>query len=298
MAVSGAAVNISEIDFAKYHVEYVRFNGHNIAYIDVGKGEDAVVMLHGNPGWSYTFRNLIDVLACKYRVIVPDYLGCGRSDKPSNCNYSLEFHVDYMEQLLLNLGLQKINLIMHGWGGAIGMGFAVRHPDLIRRLVILNSFSFVLTDRFWSLRIMRFPVIGEMLVEHSRFYLNLMRRRLMRKRSESNFFSEFQLAYRTKLDRRTLLAFMRDIPFSPVDASYEAMVEISHGLWMFREMPILIVWGMADRYCSPKSLNVWRSCYPHAECEELAHVGYFLLEDEFVRVSERIYDFLDVNTRP
>ena len=118
--------------------------GLRLHYIDEGQGEP-VVMVHGNPTWSFLYRNLIDSLRGSHRVIVPDHIGCGLSDKPDDSRYSynLKSRVDDLEALLESLGLDRdITLILHDWGGMIGMAYAARHPERIARLVVTNTAAF------------------------------------------------------------------------------------------------------------------------------------------------------------
>ena len=109
--------------------------GLRLHYIDEGEGEP-VVMLHGNPSWSFLYRNLIDSLRGSHRVIVPDHIGCGLSEKPddSRYTYTLQSRMDDLEDLLDHLGLDReLTLVLHDWGGMIGMAYAARHPERIAR---------------------------------------------------------------------------------------------------------------------------------------------------------------------
>ena len=135
-------MDISEIkDVYPFKSNFHKIKTYNYHYLDEGKG-DPVVMLHGNPSWSFLYRNLILRISKTHRVIAPDHLGCGLSDKPPNFPYRLETHIDNLESLMLELNLNNITLIIHDWGGPVGLGFAVRYPKRIRRLVILNSSAF------------------------------------------------------------------------------------------------------------------------------------------------------------
>ena len=118
--------------------------GLRLHYIDEGEGEP-VIMLHGNPSWSFLYRNLIDSLRGSHRVIVPDHIGCGLSDKPDDSQYAytLKSRVDDLEALLDHLGLDReLTLVLHDWGGMIGMTYAARHPERIARLVVTNTAAF------------------------------------------------------------------------------------------------------------------------------------------------------------
>ena len=111
-------------------------------YVDEGEGEP-VVMLHGDPTWGYLWRKFIPSVSEKNRVIVPDHMGMGKSSVPKKpYPYLLKHHISNLEQLILNLELKDITLVLHDWGGPVGMGFAIRHPELIKRIVIMNTWAF------------------------------------------------------------------------------------------------------------------------------------------------------------
>ena len=109
---------------------YLLTNGHCLHYLDEGAGPP-VLMLHGNPTWSFYYRDLVLGLRDHFRCIVPDHLGCGLSDKPQDFSYRLEDHIRHVEELVEHLQLERVHLVVHDWGGAIGMGFATRQPCLL-----------------------------------------------------------------------------------------------------------------------------------------------------------------------
>ena len=137
--------------------------GYNLSFVDEGKGPP-VVLLHGNPSWSYFYRRMIAGLSSNCRCIAPDHLGCGYSDKPQNYSYLLRDHINNLESLLDQLGVEKCTLIMHDWGGAIGMGWAVRHPDRVERLVVMNTAAFRSRRIPLRIAVCRWPLIGPLLV--------------------------------------------------------------------------------------------------------------------------------------
>src|SRR5260370_20611078 len=145
-------------------------------YLDEGAGEP-VVMLHGNPTWSYYYRRLVLGLREGYRIIVPDHIGCGLSDKPgdSRCHYSLASRVRDLETLLDHLRIdQKLTLVLHDWGGMIGMAYASRRPERIKRLIVLNTAAFHLPPAKplpWPFRLFRLPILGPLLARRAnRFF--------------------------------------------------------------------------------------------------------------------------------
>ncbi|WP_198399990.1 alpha/beta fold hydrolase [Bradyrhizobium yuanmingense] len=106
----------------------------------LGSG-DPIVCLHGEPTWGYLYRRFIPPLAASHRVIVPDHMGFGKSETPSDCEYSLRTHVENFIKLVEELDLTNITLVMQGWGGPIGSSFALRHPDRVKRLFLLSTLT-------------------------------------------------------------------------------------------------------------------------------------------------------------
>ncbi len=121
---------------------YYTHQGLDIHYIDEGSGEP-VIMVHGDPTWGFLYRNFISPLSRHHRCIVPDQMGMGKSATPQDRSlYRLEQHCANLEALLLHLDLDDITLVLHDWGGPVGLGFATRHPDRIKRLVLMNTWAF------------------------------------------------------------------------------------------------------------------------------------------------------------
>jgi len=135
-------------------------------YLDEGpRDAPAVLMLHGNPTWSFYYRTLIPGLAERCRVVVPDHVGCGLSDKPQEgAYYALERHIANLEALVAHLDLRDLTLVLHDWGGAIGMGFATRHPERVARLVVLNTAAFYQPALPLRIKLCRIPLVGDVLL--------------------------------------------------------------------------------------------------------------------------------------
>ncbi len=139
-------------------------------YVDEGSGP-AIIMLHGNPTWSFYYRELIKGLRNQYRVIAPDHIGCGLSDKPQDYTYTLATHIDNLARLIDHLRLENVTLAGHDWGGAIGFGWATRNPDQVTRFVVFNTAAFFGRMPF-RIRVCRWPILGDVLVRR----LNLFAR--------------------------------------------------------------------------------------------------------------------------
>ena len=150
-------------DLYPFQSHYLDLKPHQYHYLDEGRGE-TVLLLHGNPTWSFYYRNLVQGLKSQYRCVVPDHIGCGLSDKPQEYNYTLSQHIDNLEALIDYLELDNLTLALHDWGGAIGMGYAARHPDKIKRLVIFNTAAFITNRIPFSINLCRNPILGSVAI--------------------------------------------------------------------------------------------------------------------------------------
>ena len=136
-----------------------------MSFLDEGpRADEAVLMLHGNPTWSFYYRHLVRELAPAMRCVVPDHIGMGASEKPEHYDYTLNTRISDVEALIASLQLKKVHLVVHDWGGAIGFGFAARHPELIGRIVILNTAAFASPRIPFRIALCRLPVVGPLLV--------------------------------------------------------------------------------------------------------------------------------------
>ncbi len=207
-------------------------------YLDEGpRDAPPLLMLHGNPTWSFFYRRLVRALSKDYRCIVPDHLGCGLSDKPEDWIYDLAGHVANLERLVLALDLQHITLVLHDWGGPIGMGVARRHPERIARLVVMNTAAF---PAFPSggcplrIRICRAPMIGSFLVRRLNAFAGLAPRMAVVRRLSPAARRGSVLPYRSFATRVAVSRFVRDIPLSPADPSFAEIDAIGRSIERFR----------------------------------------------------------------
>jgi haloalkane dehalogenase len=270
---------------------FMNINGHQYHYLNEGSGSP-VVMVHGNPTWSFFFRNLVKKLSTNHQVVVPDHMGCGLSDKPQNYMYRLENHVGNLENLVTSLKLENITLIVHDWGGAIGMGFAMRHSALIKRIIILNSAAFSFNWIPLRIALCRLPFIDNFMMRRANIFVRAAQTMTTVKPMPELVKLGFRMPYDSYANRIAIHRFVQDIPMSPNDISFEPLLETEHGLWMFRGLPIAIIWGMKDWCFSPKILERWKIYYPEAEVHEIANAGHFLLEDANDEINDIIEDFL------
>jgi len=275
---------------------YYDINGVQMHFIDEGAGEP-VVLLHGDPTWGYLYRHFIPALSQHHRCIVPDHMGMGKSAVPSEpYPYRLHHHIANLEALLLHLDLRDITLIVHDWGGPVGLGFAARHPERIKRLVITNTWAFAA----WPgapfprlLEVIRSPR-GDKFVLERNGYLEpaLLGTTLHTEHLTKTVMDAYRAPFPTPASRLALLCWTRDIPVSETDPSYAEMARIEFALPHFASLPILLIWGMQDPVLPPSVLRRWQALYPHATTHEIADASHFLQEDAPTQIVSHIEQFL------
>jgi pimeloyl-ACP methyl ester carboxylesterase len=273
-------------------------NGNQLHYLNEGEGEP-VVMVHGNPSWSYYYRNLVSELSGEYQCIVPDHIGCGLSDKPDDplYDYTLKSRIDDLEALLEHLDVkQNITLVLHDWGGMIGMGFAARHPERIKRLVLLNTAAFHLpeTKPFpWALWICRETFLGTLLVRgFNAFALAASHVGVKRQPMDKDVREAYVAPFNSWANRISTLRFVQDIPLKAGDRNFDLVTEIADSLAQFQSTPTLICFGLQDFVFDKHFLQEWRQRLPQAQVHEFADCGHYILEDAKDEVIGLIGDFM------
>lgn len=272
------------IDRNEYPFEPRRFDTGNgiMSYVDEGAG-DPIVMVHGNPYWSFEYRGLIRHFSTTHRCIAPDHLGFGLSEKPTEWDYLPESHAANLEALLESLDLHDITLVVNDWGGPTGLAYAIDHPDRIKNVVITNTWCWPVDDD-WYYR------------AFSGFVGGPIGRRLIRKR---NFFAT-SVVRRVFGDRRRLTPELHAHITTPL-----AVPEERKGSWVFPGAIIgsttwlrslwerreriagkvsLIAWGMKDIAFREKELRRWSETFPEARIARFDDVGHFVADE----ASERL----------
>jgi haloalkane dehalogenase len=280
-----------------YKSNWININGINLHYLNEGPQEaPTVVMLHGNPTWSFYYRNIIPAVAKKYRVIVPDHIGCGLSDKPQNYPYTLDQHIITLELLVSKLELNNLTLVMHDWGGLIGMGYAIRHPENISRFVVLNSAAFYLPHIPLTLKIARSPIIGDVIVRGFNGFSKLALIWAIKKRERltPQVKTGYLIPYNNWFNRIGILRFIQDIPLERGHISRKTLLEIDNKLGIFHNYPMLILWGGEDFvFTQQHFLMEWQKRFPKAQVHIFKDAGHYILEDAYEYITPLILDFLE-----
>jgi len=272
---------------------YLDVGGMRMHYVDEGSGP-AVVMLHGNPTWSFFYRELIKGLRDRYRVIAPDHIGCGLSDKPQDYPYTLATHIDNLSRLLDHLKIEDVTLAGHDWGGAIGFGWAARIPERVKRFVGFNTAAFFGRVPL-RIRVCRWPILGDVLVRR----LNLFARAAIRmasghrERMTPEVVRGYLLPYESYASRVGVFQFIRDIPVTRSIPSHVVLESIEAALPRFHNRPMAIFWGGKDFCFNDWYLQRWIERFPHAVIHRYADAGHYVVEDAHERILPRLREFLE-----
>lgn len=260
-----------------------------------GAGEgSAVVLVHGNPTWSFYYRHVISALSASgRRCIAPDHIGMGLSDKPADYPYTLERRITDLTDLVASLGLRQIDLVVHDWGGAIGFGLAARRPDLVRRIVILNTAAFP-SDRIPTrIALCKTAFPGTALVRGLNGFawpatwMSMHRRRLTSDEKRA-----YLLPHGNWADRVAVDAFVKDIPLQATHPTRVTLEAVAAGIERFREHEVLIVWGARDFCFTTHFYEEWRRRLPRARAHLLQDVGHYVADDAREQVAPLVTEFL------
>lgn len=269
--------------------------GQKMSFVDEGAPDaPALLMLHGNPTWSFLYRKTIPKAAERFRVIAPDYVGFGLSDKPRTPGYhTLERHIANLTALIDALKLQKITFVMHDWGGPIGLGYATAHPENVQRLLMINTWAFVPDASFQlplGLRLIRGP-LGDLLIDK----LNAMVTRGIpggtRHKLPREVLAGYELPFANPQDRAAMTAFVRMIPLKGTDFEAPKMTEIAAGLRKI-SAPAEILWGARDPvFRSKLTAYMLRDSFANAgEPIFLPEASHFVPEDAAEQITDKLLD--------
>lgn len=246
-------------------------------YIDEGMGE-TIVMLHGNPGWSFEYRNVIKAMSADHRCIAPDLIGFGLSDKPSDWDYLPVSHAKNIEQFLDSLDVDNITLVVNDWGGPIGLSYALQHPEKIKRILILNTWMWSVKDDPYYQRFSKMMGggMGRFMIKYFNFFGRVVVKQAMgdKKKLTKHIHEQYYKPLATPEERKGCYVFPREIIGSS---------DWLESLWKQRDKinskPTTIIWGMNDIAFREKELNHWIENWNNPQVIRLDGVGHFPQEE-------------------
>ena len=284
-----------------FNSQYHSRQGMAYHYLDEGHGP-TVIMVHGNPTWSFYYRELIKALRDDHRVIVPDHMGCGlsASPPPDQYGYRLVDRIADLDSLISRLNPEgPVTLVVHDWGGMIGLAWALKHPERFGRLVIFNTAAFLppggkpLPQRLKLLR--NLPPLAVPAILGLNLFARAATVMATRPGLDPAVRSGLLAPYHSWRHRMATLKFVQDIPLVPGDPSYEQAQWADGSLHHLTHLPTLICWGMHDFVFDGDYLAEWKRRCPGAEIHSLSSAGHYVLEDESRQVVALVQQFLQKN---
>lgn len=287
-----------------FESHFINVRGHRLHYIDQGTGQ-IIVMLHGNPTWSFYFRNIIKGLSPQFRCIAPDHIGCGFSDKPSSgqkkeeYSYTLTDRIKDLDFLIKNIvpcECKKINLIIHDWGGIIGLGWALNNLHRIDKIVITNTAGFLLPESktfspvLWMIKYLTplaVPaVLGLNLFAKGSSFLGPNKKLSVKVRRG------LTAPYNCWKNRIATLRFVQDIPITSKDLSWPIVNNIDQNLTKLNKDKLLLLWGGKDFIFDLNFYNEFKLRFPGIRSKLFQNAGHYLFEDEPIHTLKLILSFL------
>jgi haloalkane dehalogenase len=255
--------------------QYAQLGGASVHYLDEGSGPP-LLLLHGNPTWSFLYRELIKSLRDHYRCIALDYPGFGLSRAAPGYGFTPAEHADVVEQFILQLDLQGITMMVQDWGGPIGFAAATRHPDRFAAFVIGNTWAWPKTDRgtqFFS-RLMGGPIGGYLILQRNIFVEKILPAGVKRRKLPEAVMDAYRGPFPTPESRRGLHVFPREIL-----ASRPLLADIERALPALGDRPALIVWPTRDVAFGEPERKRWERIFPNHRTVILQGAGHYIQED-------------------
>jgi len=286
---------------------WLDISGQRMHFLDEGPRDAPVVlMVHGNPTWSFYFRNLVLALRDRYRCIVPDHIGCGLSDKPGDDQYSytLARRISDLSALMEHVQpktpahMTPVHLVVHDWGGMIGFGWAVEQPDQIASMVIANTAAFPLPKEKKfppALWLVRNTAVGALMVQGLNAFSGLAARVAFKKPVSTEVRKGYTGPYDSWANRIATLRFVQDIPLGPQDAAWGIVASTEARLPDFAGKPCLLAWGEKDFVFDLHFLRKWQRIFPQAKVLSYPDCGHYILEDAGPELTEAISTFIDAS---
>jgi haloalkane dehalogenase len=265
-----------------FEARYIEAGDVRIHYVDEGPPDaPTLLFVHGNPTWSYMWREPIAALSGQGRRCVAfDHMGFGRSDKPPHLGrYSLQTHIEHARRLVEQLDLTDVTLVAHDWGGPVGLGAMLDHPDRLSGAALINTWAWELPSFVPPfIREFRTEGLGEILVLGGNLFVESIPGGMANRTTDPVMMEAYRAPFPDYWSRVGMLAFQRDIPFTERDRSAALMGSIHERLQQL-DIPVTLVWGMRDPVFQPVFMDQWRELFPDARVVELEDAAHFVPED-------------------
>jgi len=279
----------------EYETRHVDVLGSRMAYVDVGEGEP-VVFLHGNPTWSYLWRNVLPYLAPHCRCIAPDLMGMGRSAKP-DIAYRFFDHYAYLEAFLDALDLDRVTFVAHDWGGSLAFHYLRHHPARVRALAFLEVMLYPLRwagfprpfrPGFW---LMRTPGVGWLMLSFANLFVELVLPMATRRRLGPEEKARYRRPFRTIASRRPVRQWPCEIPFDGQPADVADAFEAYSAALQSSPVPKLLLYGQPGGVIGPAECDWARAHLPSLETVGVGSGIHFLQEDQPDAIGEALTEW-------
>ena len=266
---------------------FIELNGARIHYVDEGKG-DTLLLLHGNPSWSFLYRKMIPPLRNEFRCVAPDYPGYGMSSAPPGYGFTPPEHSAVLEKFVDKLGIKDLTMMVQDWGGPVGLGLAGRRPELVKRLVIGNTFAWPLNESFRVQMFSRMAggPVGRALTLAFNFTPKLFFKRGLAQKISPEVLALYLAPWKDRGRRKPATIAPRQLIKA---APY--LREVESNLHKIADRPALIVWGTADFAFGEAERTRFESIFKDHETILFEKASHFLQEDEGERIAEAIRAF-------
>lgn len=274
-----------------FESHYHKLTMGDMHYIDAGSG-DVVLFLHGTPTWSFLYRNIIKGISGNYRCIAPDYIGFGLSDKPEQWEYNIRDHTKNLESLIETLNLDNITLVLHDFGGPVGLPWAIQNHEKVKKIVLFNTW-------LWSQEEEVTFKKNKKILQSSFFHwiykrFNFSARFLIKEAAGNSEFltSEIKNHYTSPFskpaERMGTIGFLDALLYEN-----EYFEEQFSKMEVLKEKPVLLLWGMKDKYISKNYLSKWKNFFSNATVRKFEASGHWVMEEEPKRTLREIREFLN-----
>src|SRR4051794_37821456 len=258
-----------------FESRYAQVGENTVHYVDEGSGPP-LLLLHGNPTWSFLYRDVIKGLRGRFRCIAPDHPGFGLSEAPSGYGYKPAEHADVLETLILELDLKDVTMMVQDWGGPIGFAAATRQPDRFSRFVVGNTWAWPKSDPGTQLfsRLLGGPIGGYLILRRNFFVERIIPGGVRRRKLPDEVMDAYRGPFPTPESRRPVHVFPREIL-----GSRPLLAEIEGRLPTLRDRPALIVWPTRDVAFREPERRRWEQVFPDHRTVVLEGAGHYIQED-------------------